>query len=73
MDLQVRVDIRGDHAGAEAAGGPGVDAAVHDQAHVLGAAQVEVVADGGLEPGPAGLGRSNTAVSDTSSWRIEKS
>ena len=44
----------GQHAGAEAAGGAPGDAAVEDQLHLVGAADVEVLADDLLEEDAAG-------------------
>src|SRR6266516_5173404 len=55
VDLQVRVDVGGDQAGLKTPRGSGADAAVHDQADLVGSAKIQVLADGRLKPGPAGL------------------
>ena len=75
MDLELGGDVGGDDLGGKAPRGlvrAAVDhRAVDDQADPLGPAEVEMGADGGLEPGPGPRGWSNTAVSETSSWAIE--
>jgi hypothetical protein len=60
VDLQLGGDVSGDDFGGEAPRGlelgPIEDSAVDDQGDLVGSAQVQVAADGGLEPGPGPAG-----------------
>ena len=56
VDVQRGGDALGEDAGAEAAGGAAGDAAAEDQLHLVGAADVEVLADDLLEEDAAGGG-----------------
>jgi hypothetical protein len=72
-DLDAGIDAAGD---IEASGrdvcARELELAAEDDANLVGSSELEVVSDGGLEPGSADLGLPNTAVSDSSSWRMEK-
>jgi hypothetical protein len=54
VDVQRGRDALGEDAGAEAAGGPAGHAPVEDQGDLVGAADVEVLADDLLEEDAAG-------------------
>ncbi len=60
MDLELGGDVAGDDLGGEAPRGlvlaPVDDRAVDEQGDPFGAAEVEMVSDGGLEPGPGPAG-----------------
>ncbi len=56
VDVQRRHDPVGQHARAEAAGGPLADTPLEDQLHLIGPAQVEVFADDLLKKDAAAVG-----------------
>jgi hypothetical protein len=63
----------GDHIGPELAFGIGPDLPVEDDLEGVGAAQVQVVGDQGVEERPGVAGAVNTMVRETSTWAIEHS
>jgi hypothetical protein len=63
----------GDHIGPELAFGIGPDLPVEDDLEGVGAAEVLVVGDQGVEEARACRGWANTIVRETSTWAIEHS
>ena len=73
VDVQRRNDAVGQDARAKPARRPLGDAALEDQLHLIGPAEVEVLADDFLEEDAARCGRSSTWVSENSACRIDTS
>ena len=67
------VDAAGDDCGGERSRGVGADRAAEDELDLVGPAEVEVVAQQGVEERPAVAGASKTIVREASTWRIESS